>query len=250
MFSVNNSTREQSDAGIDTAILGVGATEQCGPYLPLNIDTLVAGYYARAWGEVLGAYVLPTMPFNTSEEHASFKGTVSLSPSTMMLVLEEVVDGLRTQGFRKQVLTEGRGGALWVGAFIKHVNRRFADAVVVDAHRGAGPVWEQALRKSGLAGKGNVHCGALSRALALYLAPGSVKEGAYGTRVPERMEAFADYVGWEKFAPDGSWGRYEPKADDAVATAEVGKILLEHFVKEQGARLKEHLEEAYRLKSI
>ena len=97
MFSVNNSTRDQSDAGIDTAILGVGATEQCGPYLPLNIDTLVAGYYARAWGEVLGAYVLPTMPFNTSEEHASFKGTVSLSPSTMMLVLEEVVDGLRTQ---------------------------------------------------------------------------------------------------------------------------------------------------------
>ena len=137
VFSVNNSTRDQSDAGIDTAILGVGATEQCGPYLPLNIDTLVAGYYARAWGEVLGAYVLPTMPFNTSEEHASFKGTVSLSPSTMMLVLEEVVDGLRTQGFRKQVLTAGRGGALWVGAFIKHVNRRFAD-VVVDAHRGGG----------------------------------------------------------------------------------------------------------------
>jgi creatinine amidohydrolase/Fe(II)-dependent formamide hydrolase-like protein len=137
-----------------------------------------------------------------------------------------------------------------VGAFIKHVNRRFADVVVVDAHRGAGPVWEQALRKSGLAGRGDVHGGALSRALALYLAPGSVKEGAYGTRVPERMEAFADYVGWEKFAPDGSWGRYEPKADDAVATAEVGKILLEHFVKEQGARLKEHLEEACRLKII
>ena len=141
MFSVNDSTKDLSDAGIDTAILSVGATEQCGPRLPLNIDTLVAEYYARAWGQMLGAYVLPTIPFNTSEEHASFKGTVSLSPSTMMLVLEEVVDGLRTQGFRKQVLTEGRGGALWVGAFIKHVNRRFAD-VVVDAHRGAGPVWE------------------------------------------------------------------------------------------------------------
>jgi creatinine amidohydrolase len=132
VFSVNNSTKELSDAGIDTAILSVGATEQCGPHLPLNIDTLVAEYYARAWGEVLGAYVLPTMPFNASEKHASFGGTVSLSPSTMMLVLEEVVDGLRAQGYRKQVLTVGHGGALWVGAFVKHVNRRFGDVVVLN----------------------------------------------------------------------------------------------------------------------
>ena len=137
MFSVNNSTRDLSEAGIDTAILSVGATEQCGPHLPLNIDTLVAEHYARAWGELLGAYVLPTLPFNTSEEHATFKGTVSLRPSTLMLVLEEVVRELRIQGFRKQVLTVGHGGALWVGAFVKHVNRRFGDAVVVDAPVGA-----------------------------------------------------------------------------------------------------------------
>jgi creatinine amidohydrolase len=147
VFSVNNSTKELADAGVDTAILSVGATEQCGPHLPLNIDTLVAGYYARGWGEVLDAYVLPTVPFNTSEEHAAFKGTVSLGPSTMMLMLEEVVEGLRAQGFRRQVLTVGHGGALWVGAFIKHVHRRFGDTVVVDAHRRAGPAWEEALRE-------------------------------------------------------------------------------------------------------
>jgi hypothetical protein len=93
-----------------------------------------------------------------------------------------------------------------------------------------------------------VHGGALSRALALYLAPGSVTEGAYGTPVPKRMEALADYVGWERFAPDGSWGRYEPEADHAVATAEAGRVLLERFVKEQGVRLEEHLREACRLK--
>ena len=250
VFSVNNSTKDLSDAGIDTAILSVGATEQCGPCLPLNIDTLVAEYYARAWGQVLGAYVLPTLPFNTSEEHASFKGTVSLRPSTMMLVLEEIVEGLRGQGFRKQVLTVGHGGSLWLGAFVKHVNRRFGDTVVVDAHQGAGSVWEVALRKSGLAGRDEGHGGAVSRALGLYLAPGSVKEGAYGKRVPEQMGDFADYVGWEKIAPDGSWGRYEPEADASVATAEAGRVLLEHFVMEQGARLKEHLREACHIKGI
>jgi creatinine amidohydrolase len=225
VFSVNNSTKELSQAGIDTAIVSLGATEQFGPHLPLHIDTLVAEYYARAWGKVLGAYVLPTMPFNTSEEHASFTGTVSLSPSTVMLVVGEIVAGLRGQGFRKQVLTVGHGGSLWVGTFLKHVNRLFDDVVVVDAHWGAAPVWEAALRRAGLAGRGEVHGGAVSRALALYLAPGSVTEGAYGEQVSEGLEAYADYVGWEKIAPDGSWGSYDPVADEEVATAEAGRTI-------------------------
>ncbi len=71
VYSYKNSTKKLSDAGIDTAIIPVGATEQCGPHLPLHLDTLVADYYARAYGEILHAYVLPTLPFNTSEEHAS-----------------------------------------------------------------------------------------------------------------------------------------------------------------------------------
>jgi creatinine amidohydrolase len=103
MLCERSSTKDLTEAKADTAVVSVGATEQCGPCLPLNLDTLVAAYYARAWGEALGAYVLPTVPFNTSEEHASFAGTVSLRPNTVMLVLEEVVAGLREQGFRKQL---------------------------------------------------------------------------------------------------------------------------------------------------
>ena len=250
MFSVINSTKELSEAAPDTAILSVGATEQCGPHLPLHLDTLLAGYYARAWGEALSAYVLPTMPFNTSEEHASFMGTVSLSPPTVMIVLEEIVAGLRAQGFCKQVLTVGHGGSLWLGAFLKHVNRRFVDVVVVDAHREAAPVWEEALRLAGLAGRGDVHGGAVSRALALYLAPGSVAKGAYGEQISEDLEAYVDYAGWERITPDGSWGRYDPVADEGVATAEAGRKLLEYFATEQGKRLDKHLEEACRIKGI
>ncbi len=41
MFSFENSTREIAEAGIETAIISVGATEQCGPYLPVHIDTFV-----------------------------------------------------------------------------------------------------------------------------------------------------------------------------------------------------------------
>jgi creatinine amidohydrolase/Fe(II)-dependent formamide hydrolase-like protein len=76
-------------------------------------------------GEALDAYVLPTVPFNTSEEHPSVRGTVSLAPATMILLLEDIVAGLRGQNFRKQVLTVGHGG----------VSRALALYLVLDAVR-------------------------------------------------------------------------------------------------------------------
>jgi creatinine amidohydrolase len=249
MFSIRNSTTEISRSGIDTAILSVGATEQCGPCLPLHIDTLCAEYFARAWGQVLNAYVLPTLPFNTSEEHSSFRGTIPLRPRTVMKVLEEIVAVLREQGFCKQVLTVGHGGSLWMGAFIKDVNWKYKDIVLVNAHSGADVAWQAALERAGLAGRDEMHGGAVSRALALYLAPQTVTEGAYGRKVPADLYPYADYVTWDRITADGSWGHYA--ADDAaLATAEAGRILLEHFVAHHGSQLKQHLEKACQLKGI
>jgi creatinine amidohydrolase len=249
MVSFRHSTREISETDIETAIISVGATEQCGPYLPLHIDTLCAEYFARAWGEVLNAYVLPTLPFNTSEEHAPFKGTITLRPTTVMQVLEEIVAILRRQEFRKQVLTVGHGGSWWLGAFIKDMNWQYEDIVLVNAHSGADPIWYEALQKAGLAGRGELHGGAVSRALALYLAPESVSEGEYGRQVGEELVEYSGYMTWDKITPDGSWGQYS-QADRSIATAEAGRTLLEYFVTHHGPRLKEHLEKACLLKGI
>lgn len=67
MLSYHNSTKQLVESGVDTAIISVGSTEQCGPYLPFHLDTLLAQYFSEAWGKVLNAYVLPTLPFNTAE---------------------------------------------------------------------------------------------------------------------------------------------------------------------------------------
>ena len=249
MLSYQNTTKQLADAGTDTAIISVASTEQCGPCLPLHIDTLVAEYFAQAFGERLNAYVLPTFPFNTAEEHASFTGTVTLRPTTVMLVLEEVVAGLRAQGFRKQVLTCGHGGSYWLTAFIKDINRQFADIVVVNAHQGGASVWEDARRHAGLAGRGEVHGGAESRALALYLAPDCVLPGPFGSAIPEEEKAYMDYVTWDKITPDGSWGAFT-ESDAEVATAEAGRTLLEYFVEHQGKWLAQHLRGACARKGI
>ena len=161
MQTYHNSTAELSESGIDTAVISVGSTEQCGPCLPFHLDTLLAAYFAHAWGEAVNGYVLPTLPFNTSEEHSSFVGTVTLRPRTIMLVLEEIVNGLRRQGFRKQVLTVGHGGSWWMGAFVKDMNWRYDDIVLINAHEGADPIWAEAVQRVGLP-EGEIHGGVLS----------------------------------------------------------------------------------------
>lgn len=86
--------------GAEIAIISVGATEQFGPYLPMHLDTLIAEKYAEAFGEVLDAYVLPTIPFNTSEEHASFKGTITVSPNVLTAMLEKIIVNLTSKGLK------------------------------------------------------------------------------------------------------------------------------------------------------
>lgn len=79
----------------------------------MHLDTLIAEISAKAFGEALHAYVLPTIPFNTSEEHANCKGTITVSPNVLTAMLEEIIVNLTRQGFKKFVLCNGHGGAFW-----------------------------------------------------------------------------------------------------------------------------------------
>ncbi len=248
MLSFRNSTKQLADSRIDTAIISVGSTEQFGPNLPMHGDTLLAEYFARTYGEALNAYVLPTLPFNCSEEHASFRGTIIVRPTTIMAMLEEIVAQLREQGFRKQVLLVGHRSS-WLVAFIKDVNWRFKDIVVVNAHPAGDRMWDEVLEQAGPGGRNELHGGAISRALALYLCPECVLEGEFGEVVPRQMLPYQDYCGWDRITAGGSWGSYSAE-DAAIATTATGKALLEAFVARSVPYLQTHLEEACRLKGI
>ncbi|MSZ61360.1 MAG: creatininase family protein, partial [Actinobacteria bacterium] len=69
-------------------VLPLGAIEQHGPHLPLNTDFVVADAVASAAVEKFGAetnaWLLPTLPFTKSNEHAWSPGTMWLSAQTMM----------------------------------------------------------------------------------------------------------------------------------------------------------------------
>ncbi|MFL7808919.1 MAG: creatininase family protein, partial [Anaerolineae bacterium] len=69
-------------AGTRICVLPVGSTEQHGPHLPLDTDSILAEYFARQIASSLDAALLPTLHYGTSLEHTGFRGSISLRPET------------------------------------------------------------------------------------------------------------------------------------------------------------------------
>ena len=246
MLSYKNSTREIIDSGTNTAIISVGATEQFGPYLPMHLDTLIAEKYAEAYGEVLHAYVLPTLPFSTSEEHAKCKGTVTVSPNVLTTMLEEIVVNLKRQGFKKFVLCNGNGGAYWEAAFVKHMNYKYEDIILITTHRHFA--WEEALTEAGLEGLNELHGGLLSVCTAMWLCPELVQLESMGSSVPVENQKFADYISWDKLTKDGCWGEFDKNLYTPEQLSEIGEKFWTSFIAKRGENLKSTLDQAYQLK--
>lgn len=95
------------DSGMRTAILPVGATEQHGPHLPLNLDYLCAQRIALGVSEETGIPVFPALPFGHSGGHAGFPGNLSLRPETFQRVIEELSEWAYGMGFRQIVFLNG-----------------------------------------------------------------------------------------------------------------------------------------------
>lgn len=92
------------------AVLPLGATEQHGPHLPAETDTLLAAATARdlAAGGA-GARVLPALAFGASGEHQAFPGTVSLGTDAVVTAVVELGRSVSTWADRL-VVVNGHGG--------------------------------------------------------------------------------------------------------------------------------------------
>lgn len=102
------------DPARTVALLPLGATEQHGPHLPLDVDqrlveAMVSGALQRldAGTPVL---VLPTLSVGLSMEHAAFAGTLTLSTETTLRVLIEWGQSVARAGVRKLLMFNAHGG--------------------------------------------------------------------------------------------------------------------------------------------
>lgn len=103
--------RAQHDAVV---VLPLGAMEQHGPHLPVQVDTVLVGEIAeRAALQVADrapVVVLPTLWCSLSEHHMPFGGTVTLSFATLDALIGDVVRSVVRHGFRRIFLLNGHGG--------------------------------------------------------------------------------------------------------------------------------------------
>ncbi len=91
----------------------IGSVEHHGGHLPLATDALVVDALARAVANEapdLDMLVLPTLYYGLSTEHVWAPGTVSLSPSTLLALLDDIGASVARAGAKRFVFLNGHGG--------------------------------------------------------------------------------------------------------------------------------------------
>jgi creatinine amidohydrolase len=177
-------------------LLPVGAVEQHGPHLPLATDLLlvdaVCDAVVAARGDELDLWRLPSLAYGRSIEHVSSAGTLTLSTSTLLTVLDELAAGVAATPARRLALVNGHGGntpALLAAARdlrLRHGLLTF----VLRPFAAPGPS-EGAEREAGL----GLHAGHVETSLMLHTRPDLV-----------RMELAEREIPRQGFAGEASFG--------------------------------------------
>ncbi|MGI0492685.1 creatininase family protein [Alkalinema pantanalense CENA528] len=91
-------------------LLPIGSTEQHGPTGLIGTDAICAEAIAKGVGEATEALVAPTINVGMALHHMAFPGSMSLKPSTLILVIRDTVTSLAKAGFRRFFFINGHGG--------------------------------------------------------------------------------------------------------------------------------------------
>jgi creatinine amidohydrolase len=101
----------------EVAVLPFGATEPHNLHMPYGTDNFqveLIGRRACEHAYIAGAKVLlmPTIPYGVNTNHLQVPGALacSVTPTTLLHILTDLVDSLERQGIRKLVLLNGHGG--------------------------------------------------------------------------------------------------------------------------------------------
>jgi len=197
-----------------TVLVPVGSTEQHGPHLPFDTDTVIAAAVARGVAAQLPrALVAPALAYGSSGEHQSFPGTISIGGPALRTTLVELVRSVATWAHRI-VFVNGHGGNV----------QPLTSAVQQMIDEGHDVAWLPCATE-----EVDRHAGPTETSLMLHLRPESVRldRAEVGdTRPLEEIFALLVEGGVGAVSSNGVLG------DPTRADATLGRELLEQMVRQ------------------
>ncbi len=205
--------------GCHTAVLPLGSTEQHGPHLPLDTDTVIGDALAERLCAAVGdAVACPTLPIGCATEHLGFPGTLSLEPATLVAVVRDVVCSLARHGVARVFVFSAHGGN---AAMLDALGPALRDCPVpVDAFTDldalTAALHAESIAAGGSAADAGHHAGEIETSIMFALEPARVRTRALApgllseTRAPQTLF----YPNLRANAPAGVVG--DPRSADAA----------------------------------
>ncbi len=183
------------DSRFELAILPWGATEAHNFHLPYGTDNFEADTIAEesarlAWENGAKVVVLPTIPIGVNTGQRDIYLDISINPSTQLLILNDVVDGLFYQGISKVLILNSHGGNDFK-PIIRELGLKYPGMFLAVCN------WYQALDKSLYFAQNGDHADEMETSLMLYLKPELVlPDEHWGMGVEKRNRIIAFNEGW------------------------------------------------------
>jgi creatinine amidohydrolase/Fe(II)-dependent formamide hydrolase-like protein/7-cyano-7-deazaguanine synthase in queuosine biosynthesis len=221
---------------VDIALLPVGSIEQHGPHLTVDIDAFDAYYLAHRVAEACSSpkpFVLPPIPYGVSYQHREFKGTISISNSTLGKLVHDIGMSVAENGIRKLVIINGHGDNAPTLAYAAQMINRDAHIFVCVDTGETSDVDIDAIAST----SNDVHAGEIETSTSLAVRPHLVQQDKAKRHVPEfssRYLNFSSQRGLPWYAYTKRISNSGVMGDPTRATAEKGarmwEVMIAHLV--------------------
>lgn len=215
-------------------ILPIGSTEQHGPTGLIGTDAICAEAIAHGVGDATQALVGPTINVGMALHHTDFPGSISLRPSTLILVIRDYLVSLAKAGFRQFFFINGHGGNVaTLKAAFSESYAVLSDLPIPGGDRVqcqvanwymCGSVYR--LAKELYGSEEGSHATPSEVALTQYVYPDSIKTAYLDPNVPSGYPIYSA-AEFRRCYPDGRMG-----SNPALATPDHGRQLYELAVKD------------------
>jgi creatinine amidohydrolase len=224
-------------------ILPIGSTEQHGPTGLIGTDAICAEAIARGVGDSTQAIVAPPINVGMALHHTAFPGSISLRPSTMILLIRDYLTSLAKAGFTRFFFINGHGGNVaTLKAAFSETYAVLADLNVPNADQVRCQVsnWYLCssvykLAKELYGDQEGSHATPSEVALTQFVYPDAIKHAPLSPEVSKEHKIYGA-IDFRRRYPDGRMG-----SNPALATPEHGKQFYDLAVKELSSAYLEFL---------